>query len=179
MRLYFHHVGETGSRRDFPRTIWNEIDIQTVEEAIPTNNPYRAPLLRDLNVKFPDGKFNVWGVPQGASIVIRNLCVGDVVLLVETIRLGGHVPALCSVSVFQAQVFPELSRALWTESHFPYIFFFHTERIDLTWEELKEHLGYSERFDPRGQFYRVKEGKPEGFGSPVGFVRWLREERRA
>jgi len=177
MRLYFHHVGETGARRDFPRTIWNEINIRTVEESISDDNPYRAPLLRDLNSKFPSGKFNVWGVPQGAATVIRNLCVGDVVLLVETIRLGGCVPALCSVSVFEAQVFPELSKALWTESHFPYIFFFNTERIDLTWEELRRHLGYSDRFDPRGQFYRVKEGKPEEFLGPARYVKWLREER--
>jgi len=175
MRLYFHHVGESGSRRDFPRTIWNEVSIRTVEQNIAVDNPFRSHILRDLNTKFPDGRFNCWGVPHGASTIIKHLGVGDVVLLVESIRLEGSIPALCPVSVFHPQVLTQLSSALWGESHFPYVFFFHTERLRLSWDQLKEHLGYRPRFDPRGKFYRVKEEKPSTFPSQDAYIRWLRE----
>lgn len=177
MRLYFHHVGEEGSKRDFPRTVWNEVSIQTVEQNIDSDDSFRGPLLRDLNAKFPSGRFNCWGVPLGASSILRNLRSGDTVLLVETVRLAGSVPALCQVAVFQSQAFPKLSKALWGEGHFPYVFFFSTERLSLTWQELKEHLGYASKFDPRGKFYSVKEDKPERFGSQAEFVDWLRTNR--
>jgi 5-methylcytosine-specific restriction protein A len=179
MQLYFHHVGESGSKRDFPRTVWNEVSIRTVEDNVPLDNPYRGLLLRDLNSRFPDGRFNVWGVPQGASTVIKKLSSGDAVLLIESIRLAGSVPALCPVSVFYPQPLSELSTALWGEAHFPYVFFFHTQPLRLSWDELKEHLGYAPRFDPRGKFYSVKVGKPAEFSSHAAFVDWLQVERAA
>jgi 5-methylcytosine-specific restriction protein A len=177
MRLYFHHVGESGSRRDFPRTVWNAVSIKTVEDNIPADDPFRSPILRELRAKFPEGTFNCWGVPQGASTIIERLSTGDVVLLVESIRLAGSVPALCQVAVFYPRIFSKLSVALWGEGHFPYIFYFHTERLHLSWEELKEKLGYAPRFDPRGKFYSVKEGRPEDFLSHAAFVEWLRKNR--
>lgn len=178
MRLYFHHVGESGSRRDFPRTVWNDVSVEVVEDNIPSDDPFRSQVLRELHSKFPDGKFNCWGVPQGASTVIKKLTTGDVVLLIESIRLAGDVPALCQVEVFYPRIFSKLSVALWGEGHFPYIFFFRTERLNLRWDELKEELGYAPRFDPRGKFYSVKEGRPEGFSSHSAFVEWLRANKR-
>jgi 5-methylcytosine-specific restriction protein A len=179
MQLYFHHVGESGSKRDFPRTVWNEVSIKTVEENIPLDDPHRSSLLRDLYSRFPHGRFNVWGVPQGASTVIKKLSAGDAVLLVESIRLAGSVPALCPVGVFCPRPLSKLSTALWGEAHFPYVFFFHTQALNLSWDELKEHLGYAPRFDPRGQFYSVKVGKPAEFPSHATFVDWLLKNRAA
>jgi 5-methylcytosine-specific restriction protein A len=81
--------------------------------------------------------------------------------------------------VFHSQVFTQLSNALWGEHHFPYVFFFTTERLDLTWEELRDTLGYQPRFDPRGQFYRVHEERPGAFPTQYDYVQWLRRERHA
>jgi 5-methylcytosine-specific restriction enzyme A len=179
MRLYFHHVGETGSKRDFPKTVWNSVSMSMIEENVPRVSAFREPLLRDLRARFPDGIFNCWGVPAGARTVIRHLQPGDAVLLVETIRLGGSVPALCQVQAFFPEIFEQLSRALWGEHHFPYVFFFSTERLSLSWEELRDTLGYKPRFDPRGMFYRVNERSPVGYRSQYDYVDWLRAQRKA
>jgi 5-methylcytosine-specific restriction protein A len=177
MHLYFHHVGQDGSARDFPKTVWGKVRIETVEANIPSSEPKREAILRELRQKHPSGVFNCWGVPAGANVVINNLKPGDAVLLVETLHLGGSVPALCEVSVFYPVQLPELSDALWGEHHFPYIFFFTTQRLHLSWEELRETLEYSHNYDPRGRFNSVHASKPKRFANHAAFVQWLRSER--
>jgi len=179
VKLYFHHVGQDGARRDFPRTVFANIPITVARENIPDDHPLRNAVLEKLREKFPKGEFNCWGVPAGAHTVIKNLRIGDAVLLVETVHLDGAVPALCQVEIFYPSEFHTLSRALWKDPKYPFIFFFHTERLRLSWTDLLEHLGYSERFDPRGKFYSVNSLRPIEFPSQAVYVEWLRANYRA
>lgn len=174
MKLYYHHVGEAGARRDFPKTIFSDVSVSVVEAAVPKSDPSREALLAALKTSFPEGRFNCWGVPSGAKFVIRNLAVGDVVLLVNSVHLTGAVPALCEVLVFLAHEYRDLSHALWGDDKYPYIFFFHTERIELPWVELLDRLGYKRNFDPQGKFYSVADSKLTAHGGPRAFVQSLR-----
>jgi hypothetical protein len=178
MRLFFHHVGLDGARRDFPRTVFSDVQMSVAEDNIPENNPFRQAILSELKNQFPEGHFNCWGVPDGAHTVIQHLEIGDVVLLIETTQLDGSVPALCEVKVFYPHELSLLSKALWLEFGYPYIFFFRTERLSLSWTELREQLGYSERFDPRGKFYSVDPLKPLDFKGHADYVEYLRKNYR-
>lgn len=81
-KLYIHHVGEAGARRDFPRTVYTKISTKHIEEHLDTI-PQSEDLIRQINQAFPSGECNVWGVPSGAVRVINNLQVDDYVLLMS------------------------------------------------------------------------------------------------
>lgn len=176
MKLYYHHVGEEGARRDFPKTVFDDAGLDVIERAVPATSPSRTELIARLRREFPGGRFNCWGVPAGATPVIRNLSQGDVVLLVESVHITGAVPALCEVRVFLAIEYRELSQTLWGDDKYPYVFFFRTERLRLTWVELLEAFGYKSNFDPRGKFYSVGDARLTGHGGPVAFVSHLRRD---
>lgn len=175
MTLYFHHVGQEGSRRDFPRTVFKRVPNDVVRKHIPADTPLRNTILKQLEGDFPSGSFNCWGVPSGASTVIKKLSRGDVVLLVESVRINGEIPALCEVKLFQPLELHELSRALWGSAYYPYVFFFDTERLSLGWVEFLDHIEYKKQFDPRGKFYAVAKNRLAAFGGPSGYVAFLRE----
>ena len=170
MELFFHDVGLKGATRDFPKTIFNEISISLVEKIVPNTEKYKVQLLEDLEDKFPSGYFNCWGVPSGANSVIKALNVGDVMLLIKTTGGSGEIPALGVVKVFQKYEMRELSVALWGEAKFPYIFFFNTKPISLTWQSFKENVGYASNFRPSGNVYRVRSDRFEKFNGVEGYL---------
>lgn len=174
MKLYYHHVGLVGANEDFKKTVFGRVPISVVKNNVNDKNPNKAEMLKVLKANFPDGKFNCWGVPSGASSVINNLDVGDAVLLVESTGGDGRVPALCRVVGFWKDELRQLSKALWGNDKFPYIFFFHTEKLNLTWKQMLSHLGYKPNFDPRGKFYSVADSKLTSLGGAERYVEYLR-----
>jgi hypothetical protein len=174
MKLYYHHVGLKGAKEDFKKTVFGKVSISVVNDGVPDNYSHKSKMLNLLEANFPDGKFNCWGVPAGASSVIKNIEDGDAVLLVESTGTDGRVPALCIVAGFWRDELRNLSKALWGDDKFPYIFFFSTERLNLTWRQLREHLGYSPNFDPRGKFYSVADKKLVTLGGAERYVELLR-----
>jgi len=145
-----------------------------VRDHVPETHPDKQPLIALLQQSFPSNEFNVWGVPAGASSIIRSLDVGDYMLLVESVHFpDGYIPALCPVKVFIKSEFPELSFALWQSSHYPFVFFFNTISLDLSWFEFLEHVGYKDNFNPRGKVYRIAEKRLARFGGYGGYIHHL------
>lgn len=173
MRLYYHHVGLKGATEDFKKTVFSSVPISIIQTAVNDESTHKAEMIEVLRANFPDGKFNCWGVPSGASNVINNLKEGDTVLLVESTGTDGRVPVLCKVIGFWKDELKVLSKALWGSEQFPYIFFFHTQRMVLTWDEFRDQLGYSPNFDPRGKFYSVADSKLESLGGPERYTNFL------
>jgi 5-methylcytosine-specific restriction enzyme A len=172
-KLYFHHVGRLGLS-DFAKTVFSRRSVDLISEVRAVDT--RDRLTRSLTRLFPSGDFNCWGVPSGATTVIQNLSPGDHVLLVESIGPDGKVPALCRVKHFERSLLPELSYALWGDAKYPLIFFFDTERIKLSWEDLVGHLGYASNFDPRGKFYSVADTRLERFAGLTGLLQLIRAQ---
>ncbi|MEP0859029.1 HNH endonuclease [Trichocoleus sp. DQ-U1] len=170
MELFFHDVGLKGATRDFPKTVFSQVPISLVGQSVPNNEQYKAALLEELQSKFPSGRFNCWGVPSGANSVIKTLKVGDAMLLIKTTGGAGEIPALGIVKVFQKHQMHELSIALWGEAKFPYIFFFDTELISLTWQVFKSHVGYDSKFRPSGNVYRVRSDRLEQVNGVEGYL---------
>ena len=97
-------------------------------------------------------------------------------LLIRTTGGDGDIPALCLVDAYWKHEMTDLSRALWGSERFPYIFFFETEPISLTWTDFKEHVGYAPNFRPSGNVYRVHKDRLQQFGGARGYVEYLRED---
>ena len=125
MQLFFHNVGLDGATRNFPKTVFSSIPIAVAEQSIPLNAPYRDELIKQLYYQFPTGSFNCWGALEGAKSTIKELNVGDAMLLVKTIGgEHGEIPILGIVKVFFKEQMRELSKVLWGELGYPYIYFF-------------------------------------------------------
>lgn len=175
MDFFFHHVGGPGSARDFPRTVFATIPLERIASGL-GNNPNKQEIIGQLQRAFPSGFCNVWGVPEGAKPVIRKLQVGDAMLLVGSVHwMTAVIPALSIVKVFPRILLLDLSRELWGEAGFPYIFFFDTERIQHNWHQFVEDIDYSSNFNPRGMVYRVNPSRLVQFGGPLGYVEHIRK----
>ena len=172
MEIFYHHVGSPGADRDFPKTVFGEVTLKLVEENI--GDGVGRLVVQELEAEFGTDAFNCWGVPAGAHQVIQSLKPGDVMLLAASARIDGLVPALCEVRVFEPAQFRELSNILWGDEKYPYLFFFKTERLTLTWPDFLEHLGYSENFNPRGWVYHVSASRLAQYHGPEGYVNLLR-----
>jgi 5-methylcytosine-specific restriction protein A len=172
MQLFFHDVGLKGATRDFPKTVFENVHLSTVEKHAPPE--LKAEMVSKLQQLFPEGKFNAWGVPSGAASVINRLEAGDVMLLIRTTGGGdGDMPALCIVKAYWRQEMLDLSNALWGDAHFPYIFFFDTEPIYLTWRQFRQDVGYAPNFRPAGQVYRVNLDRLSQFQGAHGYLTYL------
>ena len=175
MNIFFHHVGEKGAKEDFPKTVFSSKGISIINEspkAIKDSNREVVPLITKI---FPSGEFNCWGIPSGAEKVFKKINLDDVFLLVESVHWPtGIIPAMGEVKFIFYEPQPELSRLLWGDEHFPFIFLFKTEKINLSWFQFMKDISYSENFDPRGHVYRVSDGRFSTFGGPRSYVNHIR-----
>lgn len=170
MQMYFHHVGQRGSSEDFPKTVFADVPLERIESHLRPDDSLRGFLRR----RFPNGSCNVWGVPSGAHSVIQGLNTGDAVLLVQSTAGEGSVPALCPNVIYHNHANHDLSQELWGNARFPYVFFFATEPIEMTWSEMCRDLGYMLGWQPR-YFVRITPERLEPFGGPEGYLRRVRE----
>ncbi|WP_257970638.1 FRG domain-containing protein [Vibrio parahaemolyticus] len=171
MQLFFHDVGLKGANADFPKTVFSEVAVSDIVKYCP---PHLQTEIEDrLLTEFPDGWCNVWGVPDGAKSVIRQLKVDDVMLLIKTTGGDGEMPALCHIKGFWKEQLLDLSNFLWGSSHFPYVFFFKTQHIELTWTQFKKDVQYLPAFRPSGNVYRVRTDRLIKFGSVQNYVAGL------
>lgn len=178
MSVYFQHVGEKGGLRDFPKTIGRPAsglitfkfeDIATYLDNIADHE--KQELERATESLAPSG-FQIWGIPSGAKSVLRSLGVGDLLLLLEaigpggTFAYGGRVVALPSKESFR------LSQHLWGEPRFPLIVFLRGYLTNYSWYEFCNAVGYSKKWNPAGNTYRVQEDRiAVGFGDEEQLVR--------
>ncbi|GIU36432.1 hypothetical protein TUM4644_37390 [Shewanella colwelliana] len=168
MQLFFHGVGLKGANQDFPKTVFGDVAVDEIVAHVPIE--LREEVNTTLTAQFPSGFCNVWGVPDGAKSIIKNLSPNDVMLLIKTTGGAGEMPALCHVKSFWRQHMPELSNFLWGSNHFPYVFFFKTQSIDLTWFQFKQDVNYMPKFRPSGNVYRVREDRFVHFDGVEGYV---------
>src|SRR3972149_1615226 len=87
-RLFYHHVGQDGADRDFPRSLGrtltaDELEPHLVQDMGTTPGQH---LSRQLRTAFPKG-FNCWGVPIGAIDAFRRLAPGDIIFLLGHLQL--------------------------------------------------------------------------------------------
>jgi len=178
MNLYYHHVGVEGAAEDFPKTVFTKRAIGTVSDHVSGSTFEKPLILEEIGRAFPDGRFNCWGVPEGAKSVVKNLQAGDAVLLIVTTGEDGAIPALCRVKAYYPLKLYGLSKALWGSEQYPYIFFFDTTVLSLTWGEFLYHVDYKPNYDPRGKFLSVADWRLSDFGGAEGYINLLLDNFR-
>ncbi|GHP00629.1 hypothetical protein KSF_106760 [Reticulibacter mediterranei] len=172
-QLYLHHIGIEGFDTDAPKTLYNTQNIESI--CCVLDDEHREQTHAVLHRLFPGGQCYCWGVPEKAP-VLGNLTAGDYVLLMRTTRVGGEIPVLGWVKYVLPVQSPELSRVLWGKDKYPLIFMFEAERISLTWDEFRLHMGYSDRYDPHGRFQSVRPKKlMEHYGGAKGYIAFVRK----
>ena len=146
MTVYFQHVGDQNSARDFPRTIgmtspklFNQTDLGAYSSLIPS--------------KFCD--FQIWGIPEKAERVFEKLAPGDWFLLMGTTGGGGGIEYIGEVLHSISGRQPQLSKQLWTEEKFPWIFLLRGQIKHIPWPQFLQIIGYAPNFDPRGRIYGI------------------------
>ena len=135
--LYYQHIGEALWARDSSRSIgtpsqglrhfqpehfgdWlTGIEQFEVDSAAAT-----------AKVIAPEG-FQVWGLPDGAQIAVKNMTKGDCLLLLESahFRFVGEI-----IHRFTARC-PDFSKKMWGEEKFPIIVWLKGRLINYFWDE--------------------------------------------
>jgi hypothetical protein len=180
MTAFYHHVGAEGARADFPKTVYQGLPVAGVVDHIQLNSPEAIELIHAIETAFPDGYCNAWGVPEGAIHVIRRLSEGDIVFLIQSLRFTEPgLVCICRVDAYQPIKLPELSEHLWQNQKYPYIFFFKTMKTDISWQDFRELIGYTQNFNPRGQFLSISSERLAALHGVDGLLAQLGAIQRA
>jgi 5-methylcytosine-specific restriction enzyme A len=179
MTVYFHHVGEVGAARDFPRTIFDDAapsgvhrfkgdDILPELAELPEGEIYRvAAAIRGT----PHG-LQIWGIPSGGSRLFRRVSEGDFWLLIDTDRPGGSISYAGRIVCKVENPSFHLSNFLWGEAKFPLILLLDGFRTNLEITEFKEMFGYAANWSMRGLAYSLRDDRIQNskFGSEAALI---------
>lgn len=163
MTVYYQHIGEKLSARDFPRTIGTpksglvNFHWEDISNFLTDLDPAESRLLKEETQKFAGDGFQIWGIPSGAKSVIRDLEKGDYLLLLETIGPGGSFAYVGRVIGRPSKECFDLSLHLWGESRFPLIVFLKGALTSYPWFAFCEAFGLSKNWNPAGNTYRVTD----------------------
>lgn len=177
MKAFFQHVGEQNSARDFPRTLVSDAGdlirfrFSQIERLLPLTPAQRGALAAQCMQEAPDG-FQIWGVPEGAKSVLRDVAEGDAFLLLRTWGEEGRFGYAGKVIAIPRCLATDASKYLWGEGRFPLLLFMVGGQSALTWRDFRNGLGYAANWDPRGQTYPVKADRlaASPYRSAVGLL---------
>ena len=158
MTIYYQHVGEEMTARDFPQSIGS--DHRLVRFHFSDIEPFLGHLhsseLMEIKSRITDlapTGFQVWGIPSGAQTVLKNMSGGDYLLLLESIHFAYCGQVLHRVS----EMCYDLSENIWGEERFPIIILLQGELINYSWIDFVEHFGYKSNYRMRGQTSNIAD----------------------
>lgn len=183
MTVYFHHVGEVGAARDFPRTIFDdgatsglrhfrEGDVLPQVSDLPEDEIFRLA----STVRRAANGFQIWGIPSGGARLFRRVNESDFWLLIDTDRPGGTISyAGRIICKFENPSF-HLSNFLWGEQKFPLIILMEGFKTSLEITDFKELFGYADNWSMRGLAYSLSDARIQNsrFRTESAFVEFLR-----
>lgn len=93
MAIYYQHIGEEMSARDFPRSLGTTDGL--VRFHFSDIEPFleHLSLLEQIDIKsrttdFAATGFQIWGIPSGALHVLQHMSAGDYLLLLESVHFA-------------------------------------------------------------------------------------------
>ncbi len=179
MNVFIMHVGSAGSI-DLEYTVTRKRSTSELLEQLPANAPERAFFSTDAFLsRFPEGRFNCWGVPVKAEPSFQKTKVGDVVLFIPEIGEQGGVDylgvvkAICPIRCYDA------SHILWpktpNERLFPWLFFFDTEIVHVPWSAFLNELGMAPNWNPRGWYRAIGNQRFAIWGGTDTYLQRIRQ----
>jgi hypothetical protein len=178
MAIYFHHVGEVGAARDFPRTIFDESSGSGLRHFKDEILPQLSDLPQEEIIRVaaairgaPQG-FQIWGIPSGGARLFRRVSEGDIWLLIDTDRPGGSISYAGRIICKIENPSFHFSNYLWGEAKFPLILLMNGFKTNLEITEFKKLFGYASNWYMRGLAYSLREDRIERsqFGTEAAFI---------
>jgi hypothetical protein len=152
MTVYYQHIGERLSARDFPRSLGTQssglkrFNFGDVAEFLDHLNPFETSEIKSKMQDFAPTGFQIWGIPSGAQSVIANMQTGDYLMLLESTDFTYCGQVIHRVS----DLCHDLSYHIWGEQRFPIIIFLQGEMISYGWDEFKEDFDFAFKYHMRG-----------------------------
>jgi hypothetical protein len=182
MTIFFQHVGEANSNRDFRKTLFDgggliRFTFDNVEpylQHLPKSE--LTPLAELCEAEAADG-FQIWGIPSGAKSVLKIFVEGDQLLLLKSITYGGAIEYSGRAVGIPRQECFELSQHLWGDARFPLICFLIGSRVHYPWLVFLESFGFKSNWDPAGMTWRLlpKRIKESRYGTEDEVIRAIME----
>ncbi len=174
---FLAHIGERNAV-DLDYTLAQRRSISDVIRKLPCGQErsyFESAGLRDA---FPDGKFNVWGVPIGARAPFERTKRGDVVFFAPSVSRDGGCLLYAGVVKLAPRIdFPKASRILWPESGFvvyPHLFFLDAEAGVISWFDFMCDICYAPEWNPKGWYVRLDRPAYRGTRDPMAYLDYLR-----
>jgi hypothetical protein len=161
MSIYFQHVGERGGLRDFPKTIGTlaeGVRLFQLADFPEMQSEFEDRLTSVIEHEYPNG-FQVWGIPSGARGALKNLRVGDWLLLLMADGPGGEFYYGGKVIFRPKREQFEVSLRLWGEARFPLVVFLDGTLTNFPWEQFRSSFGYKSNWRLAGNTYRLTEAR--------------------
>ena len=153
MTIYYQHIGEALSARDFPRSLGTQATglkrfmFADIEQRIQHIPPEEILEVREKITEHAATGFQIWGLPSGADRVVRRMETGDFLMLLESTDFGyvGQVIHRMSEPCW------DLSDHIWGEQRFPIIVLLQGELISYAWSDFLAHFGIAPNYQLRGR----------------------------
>lgn len=182
MTIFFHHVGEVGAARDFPRTIFAEdtasgLRLFSGNDILPELSDLPESEIRRVAgaVRRAQDGFQIWGIPSGGARLFRRIAENDYLLLIDTDRPGGSISYAGKVICKIENPSFRLSNYLWGEAKFPLIVLLDGFSTHLEVTEFKELFDYSPNWSMRGLAYSLAQPRIQQsqFQNEHSFISYL------
>jgi hypothetical protein len=148
MTVYFQHIGEQLWQRDGKRSVGTSaggvltFKMDDIAPYVTDISPDELAIAENAVLKHSQGKFQIWGLPSGATNAIEKMSTGDILLLLESdsFRYIGRV-------VFKfSQQLRSLSNHLWGEGRFPLIVLMSGTMCQYVWSDFLDHFSYDPNY---------------------------------
>lgn len=177
MAIYYQHVGEVGSTRDFPRSLGTITDglkrfsFADIEPYIQHLTPEELLDIRGRTKEFAPTGFQVWGLPSGAGPTLKRMVTGDYLMLLESIHFSYVGQVIHRVS----EPCWDLSNHIWYERRFPIIVLLQGELIFYPWANFIHHFSFNPKYHLLGQTMKLAEERivASSSGSEENFIATL------
>jgi hypothetical protein len=162
MTVFWHHVGDAMSVRDFPKTIGNtrtgNLKVFYLSELQAYLDPFSGPQqheMADAFARIGEAGFQIWGVPAGAKKQFNRISVGDTLLLLNTDQDFGSFQYIGHVLLPLQGEHWKLSDYLWGEQKFPLILFLVGTVVGYPWPKFVEDMKYGSGIKGLGRLHSI------------------------
>lgn len=161
MTIYYQHIGEPLWRRDAPLSIGTEqggikrFGWADIAPFLGDLDEYEFQLIQAKIEELAPTGFQIWGIPSGATYVLKNMETGHFLMLLEKSHFRYTGQVIHRITLPQRL----LLNQIWGESKFPIIILLQGELISYEWAEFKKEFGIKPNYDLRGSTANLSEAR--------------------
>jgi hypothetical protein len=161
--VFWQHVGDELSRRDFPRTLGTaqtglrEYRLEQIRpHLVDLPAPQASELERNL-LRIGNSTFQIWGLPTGAAKTLSKMETGDYFMALDTNQEWGAFRYIGRVLYYLPSEQWQLSLHLWKERKFPLILLMTGNLIAYPWQRFLSDFRYGAGLRPMGRTFRISD----------------------